>query len=100
MPSPLPVRDAFGLLPVKKSQSITLGRVYARLYPIRERTVSQLVEQFRCSPTLIRNRLEILQRFGLVESVLKPGKNGRPTQHFTRKIGGINRARLAALCQA
>lgn len=63
--------------------SITLGRVYARLYPIRERTVKQLADQFNCSQTVIRLRLDELERQGLVQWVLKKGKSSRPVRCYT-----------------
>lgn len=91
---PLPVHEALKLLgPSSKGHSITLGRVYARLYPIRERTVAQLASEFRCSQTLIRSRLDELQRLGLVEHVLKLGKCVRPTRHYTRTLKGLKNAK-------
>ena len=64
----------------------SLGQVYARLYPIRKRTVRQLAEQFRVSQTLIRSRLTQLINWDLVEADAGHTPEGRPVTFYTRKI--------------
>lgn len=68
------------------SSSITLGRLYCHLYPIRTRTVKQLAESLRCSQTYVRAKLELLVKLDMAESkLILDRKTGRQIQHFTRK---------------
>lgn len=70
----------------KKKPTLSLGRLYVRLYPIRTRTVRQLAEELSVSQTLIRTRLSQLETLGMAEFVTKlDQKTGKTIRHYTRK---------------
>jgi predicted ArsR family transcriptional regulator len=78
--------EALRLDPPSSSTSVTLGRLYCHLYPIRTRTVKQLADSLRCSQAYVRAKLELLIKLDMAEFklVLDP-KTGKKVQHYTRK---------------